>query len=88
MTVIVFRLPLSHFPSGVFTRVKRQSFFLFFFLSFSEATYNGASTCCRPTKEADIACWLERRTRDRKVASSNPGRSGGKIFFSRVNFLC
>ena len=35
-----------------------------------------------------IACWLERRTRDRKVASSNPGRSGGTIFFSRVNFVC
>ena len=35
-----------------------------------------------------IACWLERRTRDREVASSNPGRSGGKIFFSRVNFVC
>ena len=22
------------------------------------------------------------------VASSNPGRSGGRIFFSRVNFVC
>ena len=28
---------------------------------------------------------VERRTRDRKVASSNPGRSGGRIFLSRVN---
>ena len=28
------------------------------------------------------------RTRDRKVAGSNPCRSGGRIFFSRVNFLC
>ena len=37
---------------------------------------------------AGIACWLERRTRDRKVAGSNPGRSGGRIFFSRVNFVC
>ena len=35
-----------------------------------------------------IACWLELRSRDRKVASSNPGRSGGGIFFSRVNFVC
>ena len=26
---------------------------------------------------AKIACWLERWTRNRKVASSNPGRSGG-----------
>ena len=31
---------------------------------------------------------VERRTRDRKVASSNPGKSGGRIFFSRVNFVC
>ena len=30
---------------------------------------------------------VQRRTRDRKVASSNLGRSGGIIFFSRVNFL-
>ena len=35
-----------------------------------------------------IAQWLERRTSDRKVAGSNPCRSGGRIFFSRVNFLC
>ena len=31
---------------------------------------------------------VEHRTRDRKVASSNPGRSVARIFFSRVNFLC
>ena len=31
---------------------------------------------------------LKHRTRDRKVASSNPGRSGGRIFFSRVNSPC
>ena len=37
---------------------------------------------------AGIACWLERLTRDRKVASSNPGRIGGRIFFPRVNFVC
>ena len=37
---------------------------------------------------AEIACRLKRRTLDRKVASSNPGRSGGRIFFSRVNFVC
>ena len=39
-------------------------------------------------KLAGIACWLERRTRNRKVASSNPGRSGGRIFFSGVTFVC
>ena len=37
---------------------------------------------------AGIAQWLERRTRDRKVAGSNPCWSGGRIFFSWVNFLC
>ena len=36
---------------------------------------------------AGFVCWLERRTRDRKVASSNPGRNGGRILFSRVNFV-
>ena len=36
---------------------------------------------------AGIACWLERRTRNRRVASSNPGRSSGRIFCSRVNFV-
>ena len=45
--------------------------------------------CDRPiVTGAEIACWLERRTRDRKVASSNPGKDGGRIFSSRVNFVC
>ena len=34
-----------------------------------------------------ITGWLERWARDRMVASSNPGRSGGRIFFSEVNFV-
>ena len=34
-----------------------------------------------------ITQWLERRTRDWKVAGSNTCRSGGRVFFSRVNFL-
>ena len=37
---------------------------------------------------AGIAQWLEHRTRDQKVTGLNPCRSGGRIFFSRVNFLC
>ena len=37
---------------------------------------------------AGIAQWLERQTRDWKVANSNPCRSSRRIFFSRVNFLC
>ena len=39
-------------------------------------------------EEAGIAQWIERRTRGRKVAGSSPSRSGGRIVFSRVNFLC
>ena len=35
---------------------------------------------------AGIACWLERRTRDRKVASSNPGRSGGRFLLLQSQF--
>ena len=52
---------------------------------------NGRTRCTLPTMDATsngIACWLERRTRHRKVASSNPGRNGGRIVFSRVNCLC
>ena len=36
----------------------------------------------------DSLMLVERRTRDRKVVSSNPSWSSGRIFFSRVNFLC
>ena len=35
-----------------------------------------------------IAQWLERQTSDWKVEGSNPSRSGGRIFFFMVNFLC
>ena len=31
---------------------------------------------------------VQRRTHDQKVASLNPGRSGRRIFFFRVNFVC
>ena len=44
--------------------------------------------CLSPAKGAGIACWSERRTRDRKVASSNPGRSGGRILCSSESTLC
>ena len=36
--------------------------------------------------EQGIAQWLERRTRDRKVAGLNPCWSGGRIFFSGSTF--
>ena len=41
-----------------------------------------------PGLGAGIAQWLEHRTRDWKVAGSNPCWNGGRIFFSRVDFLC
>ena len=31
---------------------------------------------------------LEQQTQDQKVLGLSPGRSGGRIVFSRVNFLC
>ena len=45
-------------------------------------------TCPMYVRGAGIAQWLERQSRDWKVAGSNPSRSGGRIFFSGVNFLC
>ena len=35
---------------------------------------------------ATTAQWLDRRTRDRKVAGSSPSRKGGENFFSGVIF--
>ena len=40
------------------------------------------------TWEDGIAQWLERWSRDQKVSGLSHSRSGGRIFFSRVNFLC
>ena len=37
---------------------------------------------------AGMAQWLEHQTRDWKVAGSNPCWNGGRVFFSRVDFLC
>ena len=61
------------------------------FVQGSKRKQNQSKSLCERTScmwGAGIAQWLERRTRDRKVAGSNPCRSGGRIFFSRVNFLC
>ena len=41
-----------------------------------------------PTVGVGIAQWLECQTCDWKVVGSNPCRSGSRIFFSRVDFLC
>jgi len=45
--------------------------------------------CYNVPRGAEIAQWLERRTRGwLKGPGSDPCRSGWTIFFSRVNFLC
>ena len=44
------------------------------------------SYCLQPMGSRDNLL-AEPQTPDRKVVSSNPGRSSGRIFFSRVNFL-
>ena len=48
--------------------------------------------CCGHAKawadEVGIVQWLERPTHDWKVEGLSPCRSGGRIFFSGVSFLC
>ena len=59
---------------------------------FSCLTEKKQFSCLTETKQSFpawlIAQWLEHWTCDRKVVGSNPCRSSGRIFFSRVNFLC
>ena len=50
--------------------------------------YKVAFFRCHSLQGAGIAQWLEHRTRDWKVAGSNPCWNGGRIFFSKVDFLC
>ena len=52
------------------------------------AQYNITMQTIERISGAGIAQWLEHRTRDWKVAGSNPCWNGGRIFFSRVDFLC
>ena len=51
-------------------------------------TYKYGDISSKTVRGGGIAQWLERRTRDWKVAGSNPCWNGGRIFFSRVDFLC
>ena len=46
-----------------------------------------AKTLVRFSLKAGTAQWLECWTHDWKVTGSNPCRGGGRIFFSKVNFL-
>ena len=47
-----------------------------------------ASSSVAPHWGVETAQRLEHWACDRKVAGSSPGRSGRRIFFSRVDFLC
>ena len=61
----------------------------FYLLSRRQFSAHTKSSRSRIDKRgAGIAQWLEHRTRDWKVAGSNPCWNGGRIFFSRVDFLC
>ena len=45
--------------------------------------------CNRNLRFVEVDSFLvEHRIRDPKLASSNPGRSGGRIFFFRISFVC
>ena len=66
-------------------------FFFFSCLSFFSLFFLGDSVghiIYRQYIWRRVSLLIERRTRDRKVVSSNPGRSGRRIFSSRVNLVC
>ena len=50
-----------------------------------ESCFSRQSICSVGSWDSSL---VKRGTRDRKVVSSNPGRNGGRIFFSRVPFVC
>ena len=62
---------------------------IIFYLLISNFLFHSTFFLCHPRQTGvGIAQWLEHRTRDWKVAGSNPCWNGGRIFFSRVDFLC
>ena len=79
-------LQWSNDPVGLFFSF---FFFSFLFLSSAPIKWNDLPLPLRQELSLDsfksnlrgagIAQWLERRTRDRKVAGSSPGRSDGRI---------
>ena len=67
----------------------------FFFLSFFLFCTDMRSMCfevhhntLQSQYRSQESLWVEHQICDWKVASSNPGKSSGRIFFSRVNFAC
>ena len=49
--------------------------------------HHSATTPCPSGRDGGSSV-VERRIRDRNVSGSKPGRSGGRIYFSGVSFLC
>ena len=43
---------------------------------------------CVSPRYVMVSFLVEHLTRGRKAVSSNPGRSGGRMFSSKVNFAC
>ena len=73
LNLLLGNLPVSNFPSEIRTC--------------SNGKTKNVTTATHTLTTAGIARRLERPTRDQKVPGSSPRRSGGRIFFSRVNFL-
>ena len=58
-----------------------------FFVNFAQVLYG--STTARFAKERGYrSSTVEIRTRDQKVSGSSPCTSGGRMYLSRVSFLC
>ena len=78
----VYQLPLSALTQTLSIRLeekKKKVRQLFHHKVFLMSTIG--VLCGLTIPGAGIAHWLERQTRDRKVASSNPGRNGEGMFF-------
>ena len=72
----------QHFVNMLVRETRKQHYALFHFRQRRDIF-----TFVRYCQGAGIACWLECQTHQ-KVVSLNPSMSGGRIFFSRVNFVC
>ena len=89
-------LYIWHSSFIVFSCYSSHSSFILFSCYISHSSFIMFSCYISHSSFIMFACYvgigdssvMERRPRNRNVAGSSPGRSGGRIFFSRVNFLC
>ena len=81
--VITERMQMVELISSLFF----ISLFLFIFIFFLLFLFLGVGKWGIQERGNADSSVIERRTPDRKVAGSSPDRSGGRIFFSKVNFL-